>query len=73
MKVLIVVLQMTLLTSISIWMNAPSANPQQRSSPVAVGEVAPDLTLLDQNGNKVTLSDTRGKSPVILVFYRGYW
>ena len=73
MKVLIVVLQMTLLTSTAIWMNSRSANPQQRSSPVAVGEVAPDLTLQDQNGNKVTLSDVRGKSPVVLVFYRGYW
>jgi peroxiredoxin len=40
---------------------------------VAVGDPAPDFTLEDQNGNKVTLSDSRGKSPVVLVFYRGYW
>jgi peroxiredoxin len=40
---------------------------------VAVGELAPDFTLEDQNGNKVTLSEARGKSPVVLVFYRGYW
>ena len=41
--------------------------------PGAVGEVAPDFTLEDHNGQKVALSDARGKSPVVLVFYRGYW
>jgi cytochrome oxidase Cu insertion factor (SCO1/SenC/PrrC family) len=41
--------------------------------PVAVGETAPDFTLVDQRGNKVRLSDSKGKSPVVLVFYRGYW
>ena len=55
-----------------------SANPglpisAQRSTPVKVGDTAPDFTLEDQNGQKVTLSESRGKSPVVLVFYRGYW
>lgn len=45
----------------------------QRNSPVAVGDTAPDFTLEDQNGNKVTLSDSRNKNPVVLVFYRAYW
>ena len=45
----------------------------QRAAPVAVGETAPDFTLQDQNGRKVSLSQARGKSPVVLVFYRGYW
>ena len=45
----------------------------QRSSPIGVGDLAADFVLTDQNGRKVTLSDSRGKSPVILVFYRGYW
>ncbi len=44
-----------------------------RSSPLEVGEIAPDFTLEDQNRNKVTLAAVRGKSPVVLVFYRGYW
>jgi len=35
---------------------------------VAVGDVAPDFTLKDQNGNEVTLSALRGK-PVVIVFY----
>ena len=45
----------------------------QRAAPVRVGETAPDFALEDQNGKKVSLSDARGKSPVVLVFYRGYW
>ena len=47
-------------------------NPQ-RNTPVAVGEVAPDFTLEDQNGAKVSLSESRNKNPVVLVFYRAYW
>lgn len=64
----------------SLWCApAPPAATQQepaksaRTSPIAVGEVAPDFTLEDQNGRKVTLSEARGKQPVVLVFYRGYW
>ena len=33
------------------------------------GSPAPDFTLADQNGNKVRLSDYRGKYPVVLFFY----
>jgi cytochrome oxidase Cu insertion factor (SCO1/SenC/PrrC family) len=45
----------------------------QRNSPIAVGDAAPDFTLEDQNGRQVTLSDSRSKNPVVLVFYRAYW
>ena len=44
-----------------------------RNSPVAVGEMAPNFTLEDQNNRKVTLSSARGSMPTVLVFYRGYW
>jgi cytochrome oxidase Cu insertion factor (SCO1/SenC/PrrC family) len=44
-----------------------------RGTPIGVGDLAPDFTLEDQNGKQVTLSAARGKSPVVLVFYRGYW
>lgn len=73
MKVLTVLLQTMLLTAIAMWMNPQSPNAPQTSSPVAVGAIAPDFMLADQNGVKVTLSDARGKNPVVLVFYRGYW
>jgi hypothetical protein len=38
-----------------------------------VGELAPDFTLNDAAGRAVRLADYRGKKPVVLVFYRGYW
>ncbi len=46
-------------------------NAKSRTAPIAVGEVAPDFSLTDQNGKSVTLSKI-GK-PAVLVFYRGYW
>jgi cytochrome oxidase Cu insertion factor (SCO1/SenC/PrrC family) len=45
----------------------------QRAAPVAVGDTAPDFTLEDQSSRKITLSESREKTPVVLVFYRGYW
>jgi cytochrome oxidase Cu insertion factor (SCO1/SenC/PrrC family) len=44
----------------------------QRIAPVGRGETAPDFTLEDQSGRKVSLSESRG-NPVVIVFYRGYW
>jgi thioredoxin-dependent peroxiredoxin len=38
------------------------------SDPLNVGEDAPDFTLLDQDGNPVSLAALRGKN-VVLVFY----
>ena len=48
-------------------------NMTQRTAPVTVGETAPDFTLEDRSGQKFGLADSRGKNPVVLVFYRGYW
>lgn len=50
-----------------------ATSAQTRTKPLAVGETAPDFTLVDHHGQKVTLSDSKGKNPVVLVFYRGYW
>jgi len=38
-----------------------------------VGERAPEFTLPDATGRPVALADYRGKKPVVIVFYRGYW
>lgn len=46
---------------------------QTRTKPLAVGEKAPNFTHVDHQGRKVTLSDSKEKNPVVLVFYRGYW
>jgi len=40
---------------------------------IKVGQLAPDFTLENHDGNKITLSDFRGKKDVVLVFYRGHW
>ena len=40
---------------------------------VAVGDVAPDFSLMTYAGTVTTLSDFRGEKNVVLVFYRGHW
>lgn len=70
-KIMAVLLQIALVVLICLCVKTEIYG--QRTGPVAAGEVAPDFTLQDQSGNKVTLSDARAKNPVVLVFYRGYW
>ncbi|CAN5495233.1 hypothetical protein BH10ACI2_BH10ACI2_13330 [soil metagenome] len=50
---------------------APVATPAPTPKPTKfkVGDMAPDFTLPDLKGNKVKLSDFRGKSNVVLAFY----
>ena len=40
---------------------------------VKVGHAAPDFTLENFDGTRISLSDFRGKKNVVLVFYRGHW
>lgn len=44
---------------------------RSKSDPIKIGETAPDFTLSDQNGKQTKLS--AAGSPVVLIFYRGYW
>ncbi len=46
--------------------NKPSDTPPPK---IKVGDMAPDFTLQDQNGNKVSLHEFRGKKNVALAFY----
>jgi cytochrome oxidase Cu insertion factor (SCO1/SenC/PrrC family) len=71
-KVPTIVIKVAVVMVIALSASAYSGS-SQRNSPIAVGEEAPNFTLDDQNGQKITLADARGKSPVVLVFYRGYW
>lgn len=73
MKAFTALFQIVVLISVTMAAASRAPTPFQRSSPIAVGDIAPDFTLEDQNKNKVILSEARGKSPVVLVFYRGYW
>lgn len=40
---------------------------------VKAGDKAPDFTLENMDGKRISLSDYRGKKDVVLVFYRGHW
>ena len=51
---------------------SPSEELVPRTSPVQIGEMAPDFTLEDQHHQKVKLSSARG-TLAVLVFYRGFW
>ncbi|PWT88642.1 MAG: hypothetical protein C5B55_12760 [Blastocatellia bacterium] len=62
-----------LLTFISCSKLDTATSGKPRSTPVQVGETAPDFTLEDQNGKKVTLSAVRVNAPTVLAFYRGNW
>src|SRR5690348_3947644 len=48
-----------------------SGLPRRRPA-MAVGDLAPDFSVSDAEGQPFRLSDLRG-SPVLLKFYRGYW
>ena len=45
------------------------AQPKPPKTNLKVGEMAPDFTLPSTAGGKVTLSDFRGKSAVVLAFF----
>ncbi len=37
------------------------------------GDIAPEFSLPDQNGNLVKSSDLLAKGPLVVSFYRGLW
>ena len=55
------------------WFNFVLARVHATPSVLRVGEPAPDFALPDAAGRLVSLADYRGRKPVVLVFYRGYW
>jgi len=57
----------------SAWFNFVLARIPDTPTTLRVGERPPDFTLPDAGGRPVSLADYRGKKPVVLVFYRGYW
>jgi peroxiredoxin Q/BCP len=46
-----------------------AGNERDPSQILAVGEVAPDFSVPDQNGETVKLADFKGKRNVVLIFY----
>ncbi|PYM36752.1 MAG: hypothetical protein DME15_02880 [Candidatus Rokuibacteriota bacterium] len=57
----------------SAWFNFVLARIPNTPTTLLVGERPPDFTLPDAGGRPVSLANYRGKKPVVLVFYRGYW
>lgn len=53
--------------------DAPSNASVKRAAPVTLGDAAPDFTLEDQDGRKVSLAAEWKMRPVVLIFYRGNW
>jgi AhpC/TSA family len=63
----------TLLLAGGVWFNFVIARIPATPTLLRVGERPPEFTLPDAAGRPVTLADYRGKKPVVLIFYRGYW
>jgi hypothetical protein len=63
----------SLLLVAGAWFNFVGARVPDTPTALRVGERAPDFTLPDASGRRVSLADYRGKKSVVLVFYRGYW
>jgi len=47
--------------------------PATDTGRVAVGDMAPDFSVMTYAGTVTTLSDYRDDKDVVLVFYRGHW
>lgn len=48
-----------------------SSTERSRTQPVNIGQVAPEISLVNDAGNLIKLSSLN--EPVVLVFYRAYW
>jgi len=51
----------------------PKAPPGARGTALKVGDKAPDFALPNGDGKLVVLSELTQRTPVVVVFYRGFW
>jgi cytochrome oxidase Cu insertion factor (SCO1/SenC/PrrC family) len=65
-KGLLLMVAIAAMSAASYSADKPAEGPPPK---VKVGDMAPDFTLNDQNGNKVSLHDFKGKKNVALAFY----
>jgi hypothetical protein len=62
-----------ILLALGGYFNLVLARVPNTPTALKVGEPAPDFTLPDAGGALVSLASFRERTPVVLVFYRGYW
>ena len=51
----------------------PPASPPGTVQKLKLGDKAPDFGLPNGDGKLVVLSEYTQRSPVVLIFYRGFW
>ncbi len=83
MKAILALVGVTVVLTLGTWMivgSEPRLGPHDGldlpgvdTGRVAVGDIAPDFSLMTYAGSVTTLSDYRGEKNVVLVFYRGHW
>ncbi len=65
------------LSGAAVAQETKAAKPPAAGAGVAaalkVGQVAPDFTLEDVQGHKVSLAGGRGQTPTLVYFFRGWW
>ena len=52
---------------------AAVALAQTARTPLKVGDKAPEFALSNGDGKQVALSEYTARSPVVVIFYRGFW
>ena len=62
-----------LLLTLGSYVNFVVASIPHEPTALRLGEPAPEFALADAAGRPVVLAEYRGKKPVLLIFYRGYW
>lgn len=68
---LVIIALLLLASASSFGQKDAKTMPRSITDPIRAGDIAPDFSLKDENGETFTLSKI--KKPVVLVFYRGYW
>ena len=51
----------------------PKPSDAPKTTTLKLGDKAPDFALPNGDGKLILLSEYTQRSPVVLVFYRGYW
>lgn len=61
------------LCSTTLGQESPIVNDAKDTRPFKAGDLVPDVTLQNVEGQKVHLASLYAKQPVVLVFFRGGW